>query len=71
MERGQTEKYVDIFLLMLRATVDGIGAELSKAEESLTATILLKIFHEIWISEIVPDGEAGEKRGGGLSVRNN
>ena len=61
---------MDIFLLMLRATVDGIGVELSKAEESLTATILLKIFHEIWIPEIVPDGEAGEKRGD-LSDRNN
>ena len=39
---------------------DGICAELLKAEESLTPTILLKIFHEIWISENMPeDWKAG------------
>lgn len=34
---------------------DGICTELLKAEESLTATILLKISHEISISENMPE----------------
>ena len=34
---------------------DGISAELLKVKESLTPAILLKIYHEIWISEKMPE----------------
>ena len=33
----------------------GICAQLLKAQKSLTPAILLKIFHDIWLAENVPD----------------